>query len=75
MLLTCSDRFDAFADALVVLEGPAVIPAGPRPDPTLVQAVPLIPSAAGADADDASEPDPETGIVDPFRLGPASGHR
>jgi energy-coupling factor transporter ATP-binding protein EcfA2 len=90
LLLTCSDRFDDLADDVVVLEGPTVVPTGPptpierEPVASLVASAgtsegdgaapdhdgPLAPDTAGAAA-----PDPETGIVDPFRLGRASGTR
>jgi ABC-type taurine transport system ATPase subunit len=62
ILLTCSERFDAIADELVILEGPAAdgprVPAGWVSEP------------AGWVSDSAAAmPDPVSGLVDPFRLG------
>jgi DNA repair exonuclease SbcCD ATPase subunit len=86
LLLTCSDRFDALADSVVVLEAPAAIPAASRPDPrpdprpvsrpTAVEEPEAQPVAVGLWAHESPvEADPETGIVDPFRLGHTSEPR
>jgi DNA repair exonuclease SbcCD ATPase subunit len=78
LLLTCSDRFDALADAVVVLEAPAVIPEASLPPsrPTAVAEPEAQPVTAGLWPDDRpAEADPETGIVDPFRLGHTSDQR
>jgi uncharacterized protein YhaN len=73
ILMTCSERFDALADRLVVLEGPAVIPAEARPAMPPEPDIELVPSGAPNDADHGLAADPRTGIVDPFRLGHGGG--
>ena len=108
ILLTCSDRFDALADTVVVLDGPAAIPVGTRPleapapevrpaAPEVPEMLPAAPDAVGPRCPRSRPPrprarvpgpltpeawpaedgslgaDPETGIVDPFRLGRGGG--
>lgn len=88
LFLTCSNRFDALADELIVLDGPSnervlAAPARPRaaaaegaqpaqptlrfdPDPR-PNPDPVAPRHE--DSEPPSAADPDTGVVDPFRLG------
>ena len=67
LLLTCSDRFDALADELIVLDAPSSVP---NPVPALADPAPDAPSAVPNPAPALT--DPLTGAVDAFRLaGPA----
>jgi len=81
LLLTCSDRFDALADELIVLDAPSAVPnpvpavpAVPDPAPDAPSALPdPVPDAPSAVPNPAPAlTDPLTGAVDAFRLaGPA----
>jgi uncharacterized protein YhaN len=82
--LTCSDRFDAVADELVVLEAPSADKA-PKAVSSLAPEMPIPPReiATGPTAQPIEQPtqttvfeaiaDPETGVVDPFRLADSGG--
>jgi uncharacterized protein YhaN len=100
LYLTCSNRFDALADELVLLGAPSddrvlAAPARPKPPPTEAPQ-PMLrfepdprsnpdpvapresspePVAPGEDdLDEEVAADPDTGVVDPFRLGPNDGN-
>lgn len=63
ILLTCSDRYDAFADELVVLAGPA-------PEPRVATETR---AATETRVATVMLPDAETGVIDPFRLAGQGG--
>jgi hypothetical protein len=88
LYLTCSNRFDALADELIVLDGPSndrVLAAPARPKAVVAdgpqQAMPTLrfdpdprpnpdPVAPRQGSQEPSSgADPDTGVVDPFRLG------
>jgi hypothetical protein len=62
LLLTCSDRFDALADAVIVLEGPAMVLEGPAVLPPSAAGEPrpteLPAREVGASRPPSSEPGP-----------------
>jgi len=76
LYLTCSDRFDALADKLVVLEGPASgAQLSRRPPAQATAPAPVAPWAPSGEsgAHGETDADPDTGVVDPFRLGKGGG--
>jgi DNA repair exonuclease SbcCD ATPase subunit len=70
ILLTCSDRYDALADELVVLEAPTAMAADAPAEPGngRLSGEDAALRAGTADPTEAL-PDPISGVVDPFRLG------